>query len=264
MPSHLRYSTSSSTPEPSAPREHPTSSVPPRKKQKMSLTQTYYLAHTARGKLSHEASQADHDLRLLVGHANLLDTLMLDLAEAEREQESWFDQTVKSATEEPKQVQWAQKRSEDVAVEEWDEDSSDSDSDGYEEIEDMRRSAPRRLRSPPPPTTITTTEVDADSDEEEDDEDGDGYLALTRTSSQHTPELLHELDSDSEDDSAPSSPEEIEIPLDAFSEKQRQAIATTTFYQHTAVQDVSGKSDFFDQGFYLPPRHQQPATVSAY
>lgn len=229
----------------------------------MSLTQTYYLAHTARGKLSREASQADHDLRLLVGHANLLDTLMLDLAEAEKEQETWFDQTVKSASEEPK-VQWAEKKSEDVAVEEWDADSSDSDSDGYEEIEDIRRAAPRRLRSPPPPTTITTMEVDSDSDEEEDDEDEDGPLALTRTSSQHTPELLHELDSDSEDDSAPSSPEEIEVPLDAFSEKQRQAIATTAFYHHTAVQDISDKSAFFDQGFYLPPRHEQPATVSAY
>lgn len=48
----------------------------------MSITQTYYLAHTARGKLSHEAAQADHNLRLLVGHANLLDSLMLELAEA--------------------------------------------------------------------------------------------------------------------------------------------------------------------------------------
>lgn len=264
MSSQLRYSTSPSTTDSPAPRAHSTNSIPPRKKQKMSLTQTYYLAHTARGKLSHEASQADHDLRLLVGHANLLDTLMLDLADAEKEQESWFNQTVKSATEEPKQLQWAQSRSEDVAVEEWDEDSSDSDSEGYEEVEDIRRSAPRRLRSPPPPTTVTTIEVDVESDEEEDDEVEDGHLALTRTSSQHTPELLHELDSDSEDDSAPSSPEETKVPLDAFSEKQRQAIATTAFYHQTAVHGASDESAFFDQGFYLPPRHEQPATVSAY
>ena len=52
----------------------------------MSITQTYYLSHKARAKLSREAAQPDHDLRLLVGHANLLDSLMLELAEAEQEQ----------------------------------------------------------------------------------------------------------------------------------------------------------------------------------
>ena len=34
---------------------------------KMSVTQTFYLAHKARGKLSSEASRSDHNLRLLVG-----------------------------------------------------------------------------------------------------------------------------------------------------------------------------------------------------
>jgi len=99
----------------------------------MSLTQTYFLAHTARAKLSKEAARADHDLRLLVGHANLLDSLMLDLAEAEKEQESWFNQSVRGAnghSEEPRHIQWA-----DALIEEpehdWDpeDDSSDSESD---------------------------------------------------------------------------------------------------------------------------------------
>ncbi|KAH8661827.1 hypothetical protein BGZ61DRAFT_593629 [Ilyonectria robusta] len=53
----------------------------------MFITQTYYLAHKARVKLSSEAARADHDLRLLVSHANLLDSLMLELADTEREQE---------------------------------------------------------------------------------------------------------------------------------------------------------------------------------
>jgi hypothetical protein len=92
------------------------SSVSPLKRKAMSVTQTYYLAHTARGKLSHEAAKADHNLRLLVGHANLLDSLMLELAEAEQEQESWFNQSVKKAskTEEPKHIQWADAIVEDV------------------------------------------------------------------------------------------------------------------------------------------------------
>lgn len=50
-------------------------------KKSMSVTQIYYLAHKARAKFSREAAQPDHDLRLLVGHANMLDSLMIELAE---------------------------------------------------------------------------------------------------------------------------------------------------------------------------------------
>lgn len=63
----------------------------------MSLTATYYIASSARAKLGKEACKPDHNLRLLVGHANLLDALMLDLHDAEREQEAWFNQTVQKA-----------------------------------------------------------------------------------------------------------------------------------------------------------------------
>ena len=98
----------------------------------MSITQTYYLAHAARKKLTREASRADHDLRLLVGHANLLDSLMLDLADAEQEQERWFNQTVsgvsKSApSSDARHIQWAETVVEDPE-EDWDpEDASDLD-----------------------------------------------------------------------------------------------------------------------------------------
>ena len=37
----------------------------------MSITQTFYLAHKARGKLSSEASRQDHNLRLLVGKSDI-------------------------------------------------------------------------------------------------------------------------------------------------------------------------------------------------
>ncbi|KAK3359650.1 hypothetical protein B0T25DRAFT_533505 [Lasiosphaeria hispida] len=57
----------------------------------MPVTQAYFLAHTARVKLSFELARPDHNLRLVVGHANLLDSLMLDLVKAEQEQEPWFD-----------------------------------------------------------------------------------------------------------------------------------------------------------------------------
>ena len=51
-----------------------------------SLTKTYYLAYSSREKLIRHASDPDHKLRLLVGHANLQDALIAHLAnEKERE-----------------------------------------------------------------------------------------------------------------------------------------------------------------------------------
>jgi hypothetical protein len=158
----------------------------------MSLSQTYYIASTARGKLGKEAVKSDHNLRRLVGHANLLDALMVELRDAERQQESWFNRSVASARrEEDKHAQWA------ASIEEEDEDSEDSDSDVDEA--DYEMAIPlRKLRSPP----VTFSSHDED---EEIFEDTEGFpeLALTRTSS-HPPELVH--DSDSEDDSPPASP----------------------------------------------------------
>ncbi|KAK2850659.1 hypothetical protein FQN49_005439, partial [Arthroderma sp. PD_2] len=63
----------------------------------MSLTQTYFLAQLARQKLLLAARRADRDLRILAAHANLLDGLMAELAEAENEQEDWFNQSVSCA-----------------------------------------------------------------------------------------------------------------------------------------------------------------------
>ena len=236
----------------------------------MSLTQTYYLAHTARGKLSKEAAKGDHDLRLLVGHANLLDGLMLDLANAEQEQENWFNQTVKSntkASEEPKHIQWADTIPEEVeeAVEEEfyaDNSDSDSDSDDEEEAEYTLPTPRKALQA-----TVSSVEVDEDEDEEMTDDDYEDSLALTRTPSIHPPELLHgDSDSDSDDDMPPSPPQ-TEIPLDAFTQKQRQAIATTGYYQsdrsdHPASLPESDQSSFFDEGFYLPQR--QPMAIAAF
>lgn len=259
MPSPLRNQISSCT-TPATSIIRPQCQSPPAKKQKMSLTQTYYLAHTARGKLSKEAARGDHELRLLVGHANLLDGLMLDLANAEREQESWFNQTVKNntkAVEEPKHIQWADTIPEDVEAaveEEIYGDDSDSDSDD----EEIQYAQPMPVRkAPQPQATIITTEID--EDEEMEDDDFEEELTLTRTSSMHPPELLHEdSDSESEDDSMPPSPPSAELHL---SQKQRHAIATTSFYQSIPAKSDSPtqipepeQASFFDDGYYLPQR----------
>jgi len=185
-----------------------------------SLSQTYYTASSARTKLMKEAGRSDHNLRRLVGHANLLDNLMLDLTHAEEEQESRYNTTVKTASKpaEPKHIQWADAIPEEVEMEEALEDSSDSDSESDDE----------------------------DVYEMEDDE-YDEDLALTRTVSHQVPELTHDDDSDdseSDDDSMPPSPKQNDIPLDAFSEKQRQAIATTSFFPQTSSIPSSAESMF--------------------
>lgn len=240
----------------------------PQKKQKMSITQTYFLAHTARGKLSKEASRSDHDLRLLVGHANLLDTLMLDLSNAEQEQEQWFNQTVSGAAaaekEQSKHIKWAETVIEEPE-EDWqaeDAESSDSESDEDEEDEEQHFTA-TTVVVPKPLTaaTITTTEMEIDEDDEEEDYES---LALTRTESHHPPELTSDSDEDSEDDSMPPSPPS--TTFDSFTEKQRQAIATTSYYDKPSADQSLSESDqshFFEDGYYLPSR-QQPAVISAY
>ena len=268
MPSSLRNEVSATTAYPS-PINRTLTQSPPEKKQKMSLTQTYFLAHTARGKLSKEAARSDHDLRLLVGHANLLDGLMLDLSHAEEEQESWFNQTVKTNTkeaEEPKHIQWADTIPEDneEAVEEFYEESSDSDSESDDEevFFNYAQAAPVAKAQQPTATISSGT----DEDEEMEDDEFAADLALTRTSSNHPPELvLEDSDSESEDDSMPPSPPETELTLDAFSEKQRQAIATTSFYQSLPVKSDTVTSpteqvSFFDECYYTSQRQTAIAT----
>lgn len=279
MSSGLRFS---STPSGDciAPTIHrPTVSAPPTQKQKMSLTQTYYLAHTARGKLSKEAARGDHDLRLLVGHANLLDGLMLDLANAEQEQESWFNNTVNTAAKsstEPKRVQWADEHiiaeeADDSEEEELYDESEDSDDDDESETEALalpplaRKQKTSTATTSPQPMTIQLD--DDDDDDVMEDDDYEEELALTRspTHVSSPPELMHEDSSESESDddvSLPPSPPQTELTLslDAFSEKQRQAIATTSYYHQsispsTSSSSTQGEVSFFDQ---------QPIAIAAY
>ena len=224
----------------------------------MSVTQTYHLAHTARGKLSSEAARADHNLRLLVGHANLLDSLMLDLAEAEQEQESWFNQSVKKAqktSEEPRHIQWADTIVEDPE-EDWqaeDADSSDSSEDEYDSEEDMEMPTLSRVKSHP-----VTVSVEEFEDDEEDY--ASLQLHLTPSHSNSPPELDHDSDS-SEDESMPPSPPSNTLPT--FTEKQRQQIATTSYYAAKAGSvPESEQQAFFEEGFYLPQRNT-PGLVSS-
>lgn len=243
----------------------------------MSITQTYFLAHTARGKLSSEASRADHNLRLLVGHANLLDSLMLELAEAEQEQETWFNQSVRKASHkpsEPRHIQWAdavvEDPEEDWHVEDVDDssDSSDSDSDysSEDEMEEMGHSEHVEqhpaLRQVPAPASPAYEEI-----EEFEDDGAEDYeeLALTLTQSHGAspPELEHDSEDSSDDDSLPPSPPADVLP--SFSEKQRQQIATTGFYPKSpssSSMPAEQGEDGYEPDFFLPQR-AAPGLISA-
>jgi hypothetical protein len=199
MPSHLRQQITFNS---LAIQATQTSEQHQAKKQKMSLSQTYRVASFARSKLGKEASRPDHNLRMLVGHANLLDSLMLELRDAERQQEAWFNQAVKKAQkeEEPQHVRWVDTISVEQVMEDDDSDS-DSDSDFDEEEFEFTSAPLRRLKSPP--VTMTSSQ-DYDDDVYEDLDDAP-ELALTRTES-HPPELVDDSDSESEDSSPPTTP----------------------------------------------------------
>lgn len=217
----------------------PSAPSPPLKKQKMSLTQTYYIAASARSKLGKEACRPDHDLRLLVGHANLLDSLMLELADAEREQEAWFNQTVKTASrDEPKQparqhIEWADAIMEDEEDEvDSDDDDAASDSSDDSDLDgDYEMVAPR---APSPSVRVSAVELAEDESDEEDfyeDDDDDESHALTRVSSRSSPPELIEDDESSDDDTPPASPPqaslEYEQPLYAKGERPLSPPART-------------------------------------
>lgn len=250
MPASIQFTSTSPT-------KSPTTSIytRPQKKQKMSITQTYFLAHSARGKLSKEASRPDHDLRLLVGHANMLDHLMIDLANAEQEQERWFNKSVSGAVESEEELSHQETIVEESEAD-WDVEEAESSDDESEYDEEEAKVQAATI------VTTTTTEFDSES-EDEDDEENYGDLALTRTTSRHSPpELSADSDSESEDEHMPLSPPT--STTDTFSEQQRQAIATTSFYdaKDTSLSPAEQET-FAESGFFLPSRHQ-PAIIAAY
>lgn len=252
----------------------------------MSITQTYYLAHKARAKLSSEAARPDHNLRLLVGHANLLDSLMVELADAEREQESWFNQSVRGASSrsEERHIQWADAvvhepehdwQAEDAEYSDSDSDSdSDLSEDDHEEDnedEDVEMADAVPLRRIPshssgslhrysmqaPLHQFYNYNDDEDMEEDvEDDEEDYTHLALQRSPSHSAspPEL--DLDSDSSEDEhmPPSPPTTILSTFTSSTSPKKQAGEQTEDDEED--QQEQDKDSFFthNQGYYLPSR----------
>lgn len=149
----------------------------------MVITQQYYLAHTARDKLSTAASRPDHDLRLLVGHANLLDSLLVGLAQAIQGQERGFDENVRRTPTYTEQthIQLADTVIEDPEEDWRAEDIDSSDSSGFsdsdseyssdEEIKEAETTSVRRLLAHA--SIVFCEEVEEFDDDRVDYEDDD-------------------------------------------------------------------------------------------
>lgn len=191
----------------------------------MTISQKYFLAHQARGKLARAAARPDHDLRVLCGHANLLDDLMLNLASAEQEQERWYHESLAGARAEKQVVEH-----EDTIMEEAEE---------YE-VED--------------------SSSDSDSDYEEDEDQFEESLALTRTTSrpaQSPPELILEEDSeDSDEEHLPPSPPTIAV--EKLPTEQAKGINKDALYPTSAE-----STSIVVRDFYTPTQHQ-PTIIAAY
>jgi hypothetical protein len=92
------------------------------------------IAHQARGKLAKEANCPDHNLHRLVCHANMLDTLIFDLAHAEQEQEIYLNKLTAGEHKPAKRSKvekWAH-----IVMEKLDEESESEDEQDLSESED--------------------------------------------------------------------------------------------------------------------------------
>ncbi|KAL7275466.1 hypothetical protein RUND412_001594 [Rhizina undulata] len=255
--------------------------------QRMSLSQTFFLAHRARGKLCMEAAKQNHNLRLLVGHANLLDTLMIHLAEAERDQEGRFNNMVRGGEVQRESSQrWQptipeEDEEDDVSDEEEEYDDEeeqiacgslatdyDSDSDTSSESDDdemdyeyalTREYSHHKYSSTPRETVIGIAEVDAEYDDdnleepEEAEEEDDGMYALTRTSSHRPPSLCSDISDDEDEESNPPSPVHPILHHTPLTRKERIQAVTTSYYEHHELPTSPATHEpYLEEAYFIP------------
>jgi hypothetical protein len=166
-------------------------------------------------KLGKEASRAEHELRRLVCHANILDMLMEELSDRERGLEGRVNALIRAAPE-PRQgrrVQFIDTIVEELEEVESDSDSGDSsdydsDSDSDEGKGTSRRST--KVKSPVPKLWVgyvASQDRLADENEAVDQDAEDGDLVLQRWPSKgFVPELTRDGDSESDDEGPHGTP----------------------------------------------------------
>lgn len=202
----------------------------------------------------------DHDLRLVVGHANLLDGLMLELANLEQEQEISFNNTVQSAanpSEEPKNSELISLTDQLIHAKE-----RAAEDEIHQEI---KMAIPVSI-SAARPIKITITE---DDDQETEDDELDSEVLFTSTdlcsSEEHSPPDLVFEDSSDASDASDSEEDSIRPSLQSIEplilEEQRKAI-TTAFCQSPSKSIDCSFSYLKDTSSApVPPRGFRPGAL---
>lgn len=164
----------------------------------MSMAETYFLASQARTKLTREARRNDHNLRVLVSHANLLDNLMDALTKKRT-----AGVATAPATTYSRPISMIEE--EDEADEEEYSDEEYSDEDDFDDEEDVKFEAVQTSVTPNLHAhEIQVTEI-SDSDSESDDDDQEtSYTISSVTSSEGVPSLSYSSEEESEDELRPT------------------------------------------------------------
>ena len=208
--------------------------LPATQKKRTTLHETYFVASTCRIKLGREADRADHQLRLLVGHANLLDMLMEEMMDAEKGEERRLNALIRAAPkpQQTRKVQWIDTITEEL--EESEDSDSDDDPDGAGDPEGNKVSPIRPAKSPlPRSSTNYIVEDEQLSDEyetNEDDGEDDGLTLRRWPSKGYVPELISEGDSGSEDE-------------DASASSQHHVRLSMSFSQHCSIAVKDSRDD---------------------
>lgn len=212
---------------------------------------------------------------LSLGHANLLDTLMIHLTEAERDQEQWFNSMVRGNEESRESREFPETIEEEsegygslAADYDTESDTSSESDDGEMEDVELGYSLLAREASFMYSSTRTTTTIigvseldegydEAGDDTEEEDEDEDGMYSLTRTTSRRPPSLCSDYSDEEEEESNPPSPPQPTIPHPPLSHKQHAYLVG----HHGSAQPAS----LFDEvPVYFEPQQSPPPIISTF
>lgn len=180
------------------------------------MTETYLLASKARTKLSREANRPEHNLRLLVAHANLLDNLM-DKIHEHRTSILTGDYTAKKLQFQLPTLSHVSYIDEEDEEDEDYSDVSDSDSDEEDEDDEVIYSTDQGIHYTASAVLIDSDEEDSDEDEDDIPSDDDTEMIIANRDFRSMPtidelfdnEELEELDSASESENG--SDNEIDI-----------------------------------------------------
>lgn len=179
----------------------------------MSMAETYFLASKAQSKLTHEASKSNHNLRMLVSHANLLDNLMESLSKKKMVPETPLKQTYSS--------QYSYNVSHFSTIHEEDEEEEeDYSEDDYSEDEEFESKPYKQMPTIDDYSKLTPNMhdhevqvIEINCDDEDDDDDYDDTNSSVISSPESIPSLSYssEEESDDEIETVPVKPQDITL-----------------------------------------------------